>query len=97
MRKKFSVLNPRGTSVLIRALGLFRLRELGFLFRRQMSNDYFAFRSNTYFQIYRHFAMESDGHGVLTNPLQRLPQVNAMTIDLIATLSQSLGQIHRSH
>src|SRR6185369_14164993 len=41
--------------------------------------------------------MQPDGHSVFTNTLQRLAQVNAMTIDFVTTLVQSLGDVHRRH
>src|SRR5678815_1712574 len=61
-----------------------------------MSNDHFAFRRHSDFQINRDFAVQSYRHGVFTNALQRLAQVNAVTFDLIATLSERFRDVHRS-
>src|SRR5215217_5929753 len=62
-----------------------------------MTDDHFAFRSHSDFQIDRNFTMQSDRNGILANALQRLAQVNAMTIDLVATLSERLSHVHRSN
>src|ERR1041385_7542826 len=62
-----------------------------------MTNDHFAFRRHSDLKIDRDFTMQSDRSCVLTDTLQRLAQMNAMTIDLVATLVQSLGNVHRRH
>ena len=86
MRKKFSVLNPCRRSVLIRGFRFCGWRELSFLVGRQVTDDHLAFRRYAHLQIDRDFTMQSDRHCVFANTLQRLAQVNSMTIDLVATL-----------
>src|SRR6185369_773200 len=62
-----------------------------------MTDDHFAFRGHSDFQIDRDFTMQSHRNSIFANALQRLAQVNAMTIDLVATLSERLRHVHRSN
>src|SRR5215467_3181556 len=62
-----------------------------------MPNDHFTFRSHSDLQIDRDFTVQSHRHCVFTNALQWLAQVNAMPIDLVATLSERFGDVHRSN
>src|ERR1044071_9083621 len=85
-------------SALIRVRLFFaRFRYLGFLFRRQMTDDHFAFRRYSDLQIDRDFTMESHRDRVITKSLQRLAQVNAMTIDLVTALLQRFSHIHTGY
>src|ERR1041384_2919836 len=71
------------------------LCKLGFLVRRQMTNNNLTFRGHSDLQINRDLTVQPYGHSVLTNAFQRLSQVNAMTIDLVAAFPQSLSNVHR--
>src|SRR5689334_3118249 len=62
-----------------------------------MPDDHFTFRRHSDLQIDGDVTMQSDRHGVFTNSLQWLTQVNAMSIDLVAALSERLGDVHRSN
>ena len=71
------------------------LRYFSFLLRRHVTHDDLAFRRHFDLQINRDFAVQSDWNSVFTNALQRLAQVNAMTIDLVTALFQCFREIHR--
>src|ERR1041385_573390 len=62
-----------------------------------MPNDHFTFRRYSDLQIDRDFPVQSHWHGVFANSLQRFAQVYAMSFDLVATLSECFGDVHRSN
>src|SRR5262245_30297906 len=61
-----------------------------------MTDDYFAFRRHSDLEIDRDFTVQANRNGIFTDALQRLTQVNAMTIDFVATLLKRLSHVHRS-
>src|SRR5258705_9478739 len=68
--------------------------QLRLLFWRQVTNNNLTFGNHLDLEINRDFAVESDRHCKLTQPLQWFAQMDTMAIDLITTLFQGLGQIH---
>jgi hypothetical protein len=75
----------------------FLLRQIGFLFRGEVTNDRFALRADANFQIDRDLSMKPDRNRVFTKTLQRFAHMNTMTIDLVTAFFQRVRNVHRRH